>query len=42
MELLEFDVIILGSGLAGMRAALQASKANSKLKIAVILCKNVF
>ncbi len=36
MEELEFDIIILGSGLAGMRAALQAAKSSSKLRIAVI------
>jgi len=37
MEVLEYDVVVLGSGLAGMRAALQASKAsNEKLRIALI------
>ncbi|MFI5412479.1 MAG: succinate dehydrogenase/fumarate reductase flavoprotein subunit [Candidatus Micrarchaeales archaeon] len=36
MEELEYDIIILGSGLAGMRAALQAAKSSTKLKIAVI------
>ncbi len=36
MELLKYDIVILGSGLAGMRAALQASMANEKLSIALI------
>ncbi|MCW6160277.1 MAG: succinate dehydrogenase/fumarate reductase flavoprotein subunit [Candidatus Micrarchaeales archaeon] len=36
MEILEFDLVILGSGLAGMRAALQAAKADGKLKIAIV------
>ncbi len=37
MEVLKFDIVILGSGLAGMRAALQAAKAsNGKARIAVI------
>ncbi len=36
MEILNYDIVILGSGLAGMRAALQAAKANGKLKIALV------
>ena len=33
---IEYDLIICGSGLAGLRAAIEASKKNSKVKIAVI------
>ncbi len=37
MEVLEYDIVILGSGLAGMRAALQAAKAsNDQLRIALV------
>jgi len=37
VELLQFDVVIVGSGLAGMRAALQAARASAgKLKIALV------
>ena len=36
MEILKYDIVILGSGLAGMRAALQIAKANDRLKIALI------
>ncbi|MEM1758533.1 MAG: succinate dehydrogenase/fumarate reductase flavoprotein subunit [Acidilobaceae archaeon] len=37
MEILRYDILILGSGLAGLRAALQASiVSNGKLRIAVI------
>ena len=37
MEALKYDIAILGSGLAGMRAALQAAKArDGKLRIALI------
>ncbi len=37
MEVLRYDIVILGSGLAGMRAALQASKASDgKLRIALV------
>ena len=32
----EYDLLILGSGLAGLRAAIAAAKKNSKIKIAVI------
>ncbi|MFB5645480.1 MAG: succinate dehydrogenase/fumarate reductase flavoprotein subunit [Nitrosopumilaceae archaeon] len=33
---IEFDLVICGSGLAGLRAAIEASKKNSKIKIGVI------
>ena len=33
---IEYDLIICGSGLAGLRAAIEASKKSSKVKIAVI------
>ena len=33
---IEFDLIIAGSGLAGLRAAIEAAKKNSKIKIGVI------
>ncbi len=37
MEVLKHDIVILGSGLAGMRAALQAAKASDgKLSIALV------
>jgi succinate dehydrogenase / fumarate reductase flavoprotein subunit len=37
METLKFDVVIVGSGLAGMRAALQAARVSEgKLKIALL------
>ena len=37
METLKFDVVIVGSGLAGMRAALQAARASEgKLRIALL------
>jgi succinate dehydrogenase flavoprotein subunit len=37
VELLEFDVVIIGSGLAGMRAALQAAKkSEGKSRIALV------
>ena len=37
MEVLKYDIVILGTGLAGMRAALQATKAsNGKLSIALV------
>jgi len=35
-ETLSYDIIIVGSGLAGLRAALSAAKRNQNLKIAVI------
>ena len=33
---IEFDLIIAGSGLAGLRAAIEAAKKNSKIKIGVV------
>ena len=33
---IEFDLIIAGSGMAGLRAAIEAAKKNSKIKIGVI------
>lgn len=36
MQVLKYDIVILGSGLAGMRAALQAAKANGRLSIAIV------
>ncbi|MDE1728866.1 MAG: FAD-binding protein, partial [Thaumarchaeota archaeon] len=33
---IELDLLIVGSGLAGLRAAIQASKVSSKIKIGVI------
>ncbi len=36
VESIEFDLVICGSGLAGLRAAIEASKKNSKRKIGVI------
>ena len=33
---IEYDLIIAGSGLAGLRAAIEAAKKNSKIKIGVI------
>ena len=36
VESLEFDLIICGSGLAGLRAAISAAQKNSKIKIAVV------
>jgi succinate dehydrogenase / fumarate reductase flavoprotein subunit len=35
-DTIEHDLLIVGSGLAGLRAAIQAAKASSKIKIAVI------
>ena len=35
-DTIEHDLLIVGSGLAGLRAAIQAAKTNSKIKIAVI------
>jgi len=35
-ESIEHDLIICGSGLAGLRAAIEAAKKNSKIKIAVL------
>ncbi len=36
VESIEYELIICGSGLAGLRAAIEAAKKNSKIKIAVI------
>ncbi|HET6517413.1 MAG TPA: succinate dehydrogenase/fumarate reductase flavoprotein subunit [Nitrosopumilaceae archaeon] len=36
VESIEYDLVICGSGLAGLRAVIEASKKNSKIKIAVI------
>lgn len=36
VETLEFDLIICGSGLAGLRAAIEAAKKNSKIKIGIV------
>jgi succinate dehydrogenase / fumarate reductase flavoprotein subunit len=36
VESIDYDLIICGSGLAGLRAALAAAQKNSKLKIAVV------
>ena len=33
---LEYDLIIVGSGLAGLRATIQAARRNSKIRIGVI------
>ena len=34
---IEYDLIIAGSGLAGLRAAIEAAKKSSKIKIGVCL-----
>ena len=36
VESIEFDLIICGSGLAGLRAAIEAAKTSSKLKIGIV------
>ena len=36
VESIEYDLIICGSGLAGLRAAISAAQKNSKIKIAVV------
>ena len=36
VDSIEFDLLIVGSGLAGLRAAIAAAKKNSKVRIAVI------
>ncbi len=33
---IEFDLIICGSGLAGLRADIEAAKKNSKIKIGIV------
>ena len=35
-ESIEYDLIVAGSGLAGLRAAIEAAKKSSKIKIGVI------
>ena len=35
-ETIEFDLIICGSGLAGLRAAIEAAKTSSKIKIGIV------
>ena len=35
-ESIEFDLIICGSGLAGLRAAIEAATKNSKIKIGIV------
>ncbi len=36
VETLDYDLIIVGSGLAGLRAAIQAAKRNSQIRIVVV------
>jgi len=36
VESIEFDLIICGSGLAGLRAAIEAARKNSKIKIGIV------
>jgi len=36
VDTIEYDLLIVGSGLAGLRAAIQAAKTSSNIKIAVI------
>ncbi len=36
VDSIEFDLLIVGSGLAGLRAAISAAQKNSKIKIGVI------
>ena len=36
VESIEFDLIICGSGLAGLRAAVEAARKNSKIKIGIV------
>lgn len=36
VESIEYDLIICGSGLAGLRAAIEAAKTSSKLKIGIV------
>ncbi|MGH9933918.1 MAG: FAD-binding protein, partial [Nitrososphaerales archaeon] len=35
-DVIEHDIIIVGSGLAGLRAAIEAARTSQKLNIAVI------
>ena len=36
VDSIQYDLLIVGSGLAGLRAAIEAARKNSKIKIAVI------
>ena len=36
VDSIEFDLIICGSGLAGLRAAIEAARKNSKIKIGIV------
>ncbi|MBI4130976.1 MAG: FAD-binding protein, partial [Nitrosarchaeum sp.] len=36
VESIEFDLIICGSGLAGLRAAIEAARKNPKIKIGIV------
>lgn len=36
VESIEFDLVICGSGLAGLRAAIEAARKNSKIKIGIV------
>ncbi|MGI0077040.1 MAG: FAD-binding protein, partial [Nitrosopumilaceae archaeon] len=36
VDSIEYDLLIVGSGLAGLRSAIAAAKKSSKIKIAVI------
>ena len=36
VETIDYDLLIVGSGLAGLRAAIEAAKKSSSVKIAVI------
>ncbi|MEO0233331.1 MAG: FAD-binding protein, partial [candidate division WOR-3 bacterium] len=36
MEILNYDIIIVGAGLAGLRAAVEVCRKNEKLKVAIV------
>ena len=36
VESIEYDLIICGSGLTGLRAAIEAAKTSSKIKIGIV------